>query len=168
MYIVIFINCSQFITWLLVNSQIFILWDHVRVLLEDRVFEAFLFFLGRFDSAGCQLVGSVMLLAVNAKSWLLLEGLLASINSALVGIEFGVSINVLHHVLALREATTAYETLESLNRFVNINEVPFQAVKRRKCPVAVVVEALYAFWLQTLTLKHCLELGLNLSLGFSS
>lgn len=94
----------------------------------------------------------VALLAMNAQPGLLLEGLLAAIDAALVRVELCVRVDVLHHVLALGEATATYYAFEALDGLVNVDEVPLEAIQRGEGAVAVVVQALDALGLEALAL----------------
>lgn len=113
-------------------------------------------------------VGALMaLLAMNAQPGLLLEGLLAAIDATLVWVELCVGVDVLHHVLALREAAATYYAFEPLDGFVNVDEVPLEAIQRGEGAIAVVVEAFDALGLEALALQHGLELALDLAFGVS-
>lgn len=110
----------------------------------------------------------MVLLAMNAKPGLLLEGLLAAIDATLVWVELCVGVDVLHHVLALGEATATYYTFEPLDGLVDVDEVPLEAIQRGEGAIAVVVEAFDALGLEALALQHGLELVLDLAFGVSS
>jgi hypothetical protein len=110
---------------------------------------------------------SMNLLSMNAKPRLLLECLLAAIDAALVWIIFGMGIDVLHNVLALREAAAAYYAFEALHALVDIDEVSLQAVQGGEGAIAVVVQAFDPLGLEILTFQHGLELVLDLAFGIS-
>lgn len=110
----------------------------------------------------------VTLLSMDTKSWLLFKHFLAAINATNIGIMLYMGINVFHKILALRECSITNLTFESLNWFVNVDKVAFEAVKRWESAIAIIMKAFDTLLFWILTLNHCLELILNLPFGFSS
>lgn len=109
----------------------------------------------------------VTLLPMDAESRLLLEHFLATVDAAHIRIVLGVSINMLHQVLSLREGAITYLALKTLNCFVHVNKVTLQAVKWGECAITIIVQAFNTLLFCILTFKHSLEFILNLSLGFT-
>ena len=68
------------------------------------------------------------LLPVDAQARLLLEHLFAAVDATHIWIMFGVCIDVLHQILALRKGAITNLAFESLHHFVNVHKMTLEAV----------------------------------------